>query len=1151
MRFGVLGPVLVEVAGTPVTLSSGQLRGLLAALLAAPNNLVAAAEIELALWGENPPASARSSLYNQVMRLRKQLGPEAGARIRTAPPGYLIEVRDGELDEQVFTDRCAAGRAALEAGEWAAAVRELSTALALWRGTPGVDLPDSAAGANRVHRLTETRLGALIGRADAELRQGRHEEIIAELRALADVHPLIEAFHAQLMTALYRCGRQAEALDVYQELRRALVDELAVEPSGSVRELHRAILAADPELAKTPGAAADGVPAADRGRGGVPRFRLPEDTRVFTGRQRELDRLTEYALSAPSGTEAGMVVISAIDGMAGVGKTALALHVAHRVREQFPDGQLFVDLQGHTSDLAPLTAANALYQFLSALGVAPQQIPHDPDARAALYRDRLAHTRTLILVDNAASSAQIRPLIPRTPGCLVLITSRLRLPGLEDARFLALDVLSEADAAALLHRVAGADRVPAGHPAVAELTALCGRVPLAIRIAAARLRHRRGLSIEALVERLRDKNTRLGHLQDEERSLTAVFDSSYDALPADAQRMFRLLGLVPGPDFDAYAAAHLAGTDHRTAEHLLDSLLDHNLLIQLTVDHYRFHDLIRVYAAARSAEDPPQERGAALDRLLDYYERTAWEADRKLNRRMRPGAPAPASADAAGPAPILPDRDAALAWMRVEHESLRAALADATARGASARVIALTAALAGFLQREHLGAQTTELHRAAAAVAREVGESLAEANSLWDLGRVLHTLSEHQEAFPALEASLALYRACGDRRGEANVLYDLGYACYLTSDYAGAIKYCEQADAACRELGDSLGQADALTTMAYTYAQHDDPAAAADLLARAHPLYRDAADGLGEANTLFGLGSIQYMTGELPAAERSVERAMELYRGLGVRLGEANAHIQLGELWVVAGRIPAAVERYEQALVIYRELGFRYGESNAVRGLGRIRRLTGDYPAALELLGEALDQFRQSGDRAGEIIALNELGRARRSLGELAGAREVLEQALALSREIASLQSEARARTALACLRQSAGDLSGAAEDVDAALETLRGLGDRRGETEALVAKSALTAEIAGPADALILYRETLRLAREIHSPLDEAQALEGIARCTARLGDRKAALTDLRTAVELYERIGAAETASAAAFLAELEDGGEDDHIPDHPPGG
>jgi DNA-binding SARP family transcriptional activator/tetratricopeptide (TPR) repeat protein len=921
MRFGLLGPVMVERDGALSDVKSAMPRTVLAVLLLNANTVVSAEQLIEAVWDENPPASATASLHNHVMRLRRFLGDEGGGRIRSVAPGYVLDVEPGELDLDVFASRCAAGRTAARLGRWAEAAQDLAAGLALWRGEPVADVPGAVGRDARVLQLVEARLQAREGWVEAELELGRHREVIGELGVLAAEYPLREVFHGQLMLALYRADRQAEALDVFQALRRTLVDELGVEPSASIQELHRRILNADPQLA-TPAPAptpppAEGAPSAGggvgAGAGADPiaagrtvgsHYQLPADTRVFTGRARELNELIGLASApGPAGAGAGTVVICAVDGMGGIGKTTLAVHAAHRVREHFPDGQLFLDLRGYTAGLEPMSAGEALDWLLRSLGVPPEEVPQDLGDRAAHYRDRLAGTRTLIILDNVVDPARILPLLPSGPGCLVLVTSRRPLVGLDGPHEMVLDVLPQPDAVALLHKVAGSGRVPEHHPAIDELIALCGYVPLAIRIAAARLRHHRVLRIEDVVAQLRDETSRLGRSQGQERDPTAVFESSYIALPPAEQDLFRQLGLVPGPDIDAYAAANLADTDHRAAERLLECLLDHNLLIQHTPGRYRFHDLIRVYAHARAAEDPSVDCEAALDRLLDYYQHVGFVADGFLARHTRPGQPSVVTTPAA--TPQLSDRAAAIAWMRTERDDLVAAIADVKGSQAdrATRVVSLTAALAAFLQEEGPWAQAAALHRAAVGAARELGDRLSEANALGDLGRVMESAGDHAAAAAEYERALALYREMGSQLGEANVLHDVGRARLAAGDFTAAVDPLERSLTLFRELGDVRGQAEVLNSTAELTAKTVGQHEALKLYRQALDLARQAQSRLAEAHALQGAARCAERIGDRPAALADLGEAVAIYQ----HTGAAEAAAAAAELAVLtASAVPGA-----------------------------------------------------------------------------------------------------------------------------------------------------------------------------------------------------------------------------------------------------
>ena len=1088
MRYALLGDVTLEQEGTAQRVPGALPRTVLAMLLLNANRPVGVSAIADVLWGDQLPASAMASLYNSVLRLRRLLGPEGATRLRSVSAGYLLEVGDGELDLQVFKDLCGRGREAQAAGQWAAARERLAAALELWRCEPLADVERPALEQAERQHLHELRLQALQGRIEADLRLGLHTAVVPELRALTRRYPLTEAFHAQLVLALYRSGRPGDALNVYQEARAVLQEELGADPGPELRRLYEHVLHHDPALDLPGGRAEQGAAAitesaitataiTEAARRDGARHQLPVDTRVFTGRSQELDRLVGLAAGAGAaaaagavgvveGGSAGAVVILAIDGMAGVGKTGLAVHAAHRLRASYPDGQLFIDLHGHTPGLDPLTAEDALEQLLHALGVAPQLVPKNLDERAAHYRHRLADSRVLIVLDDASSTAQVRPLLPGTPGCLVLVTSRKRLTGLDDAHSVALDVLPEADAAALLHEVAGPGRITADLASISELLALCGSLPLAVRITAARLRHQRNLSVPELVERLRDESARLSQLQDEDRSLVSVFECSYRALPAAEQRLFRLLGLVPGPDFDVRAAARLADVDQRAAEVLLESLLGHNLLTQRTPGRYRFHDLVRLYARMRDGgQVAAVEREAAVERLLDHYQQAADAADRRLARQSHPGAVPTAAPTAAStvvststsPAaePWLSDRPQALAWMRTERDNLLAALSYA-ARRQHPRVPVLTAALAAFLQEEGPWEQAAVLFRTALTTARARGDRLGEADALWDLGKVRHTTGDLSVAAGFHEQALAIYRSLGNRLGEANALHDLARTRHAAGDFA----------------------------------------VGADLQRQALELYQCLGHRHGTAVSLYALCRERIVAGDFSTGADLLERALAIYRSLGDRLGEANSLWGLGRVRLATGDYPAAAALHERALTIYQELGHQRNLAYALMGLGRVRLATGSHAAAADLLHRALAIHQDIGDRLGEVNTLHEMGRLGLATRDHPAAAEHLGRALAIYRDV----------------------------------------GDRQGEVDVLNSLGALSCATSGARAALSLYEQALELARRIDSPLDEARALEGAARCTARTGDPEAALPLLRRAVTLYQGIGAAEAQSAVAQLAVLE---------------
>ena len=552
MRFGILGPLLVRDRETVVPVTGARQRLLLATLIVQAGKPVAADTLAEMVWDGAPPAGAVTTLRSHVMRLRRVLGPVAGARLVTRPPGYLLEAAEDEVDLLLFAALCRAGGAAVRSAAWQEASGLLEQALGLWRGAPLADVPSEVLHRGEAPRLERLRLQALEWRAEAGLRLGRHSELVGELQALTAEHPLRERFLAQLLLALYRSGRRAEALAAYQGARQVLIDELGSEPGAELRGLHQQILTADPalELPAQPAVAAGSA---------VPR-ELPAGVRRFTGRARELAALTEL-LDQPGEQRPGMVVISAIGGTAGVGKTALAVHWAHQVAARFPDGQLHVNLRGYDKN-QPISAANALAGLLQALGVPGQDIPDEMEDRARLYRTRLAGRRVLVLLDNARDGDQVRPLLPGDPGCVAVVTSRDALAGLvaaDGARRLDLDVLSLADAVGLLRSLIGS-RADADPDAVTALAGLCARLPLALRIAAELAGARRAAPLGELVAELAASRLDLLDAGEDRTDVRAVFSWSFRQLPDDAAGAFALIGLHPGEDLDVHAAAALTGT---------------------------------------------------------------------------------------------------------------------------------------------------------------------------------------------------------------------------------------------------------------------------------------------------------------------------------------------------------------------------------------------------------------------------------------------------------------------------------------------------------------------------------------------------------------------------------------------------------------
>jgi tetratricopeptide (TPR) repeat protein/transcriptional regulator with XRE-family HTH domain len=815
---------------------------------------------------------------------------------------------------------------------------------------------------------------------------------------------------------------------------------------------------------------------------------LPHDVASFTGRQKELEQLAEAA-AGPG----GIVGIHAIGGMAGVGKTAFAVHAAHRLAAQFPGGQIFLSLHGHTPGQQPVDPADALASLLFTAGVPAAQIPVGLEARMALWRDRLAGRKLLLILDDAASSEQVEPLLPGAGSSVVLVTSRRHLSALEDATSVSLDTLPAEEAAALLVRLAGRAGLSPDDPSVSEITRLCGYLPLAIGMLARQLYHHPAWTVTSQAAELASARDRLELMATENLSVAAALDLSYTDLTEDHQRLFRRLGLHPGTDIDGYAAAALDGTGLAAARRGLETLYDHYLLIEPAAGRYRMHDLISEHTRALAHRlDPPRERDQATVRLLDYYQHTTALADALIARQTSPG-PATVADIRPTAVPALDGREQALAWTRAERASLLACLEYATGTGQHARVIALTAGIADLLRRDGPWAEGITRHTAAVQAAQHLGDRLGEANALSDLGDVRRLMGDFTAAVQALGQALDIYRDLGDGLGQANALSDLGVMRRLTGDFT----------------------------------------AAAQALGQALDIYRELGDRLGQANVLRDLGVVRLATGAYPAATEDLKQALDIFRELGDRLGQANVLRDLGLGRLATGDFTAAAQAQGQALDIYRDLGDRLGQANALSYLGYARRATGEYPAAAQVLGQALDIFGDLGDRLGQANVLRDLGVVRLATGEYPAAAQDLEHALDIYRDLGDRFGQANALLYLGTARRVAGDYPAAAQDLEQALGLYRHVGSRGGEVTALNERGTLHRVSGDLAQAERCHLQALDLARDIASVWDEAHALAGLGRCALAVGDVKETEVLLRQALQIFQRMGAAE---APDVLAELE---------------
>ena len=945
MHFALLGPLAVSYEGGAMEIRGSMPRAVLAALLLNSNTAVSTDQLIHAVWGDQPPPSATAALHNHLTRLRRWLGKEGGARIRAVAPGYLIRVEPGELDLHLYAELCASGREAVRDGRWAEASADLTTALGLWRGRPVADVPDLYGHDSQIQRLLESRLLALEGRVEADLQLGRQQEVIGELRVLVAEHPLREVFHGQLMLALYRADRQAEALEVFQELRRVLVDELGVEPSVAVRELFQRILRA--EVPSCPGEPAQHGPAQ---HGPAPRgpAQLPADTAAFTGRTEQVRQALEVLPGGAGVAASGLPVpvVSVVCGTAGSGKTALAVHVGHRVRDDFPDGQLYTSLGG--SGASPRDPGDVAGVFLAALGVDAAAIPQDPEARAAAYRSALADLRVLIVLDDASDAAQVRPLIPGSGGCAVLVTSRSRIAGLPGSRLLHLDGLGDAEARTLLAHSVGADRLADEAEATAGILVACSGLPLALAIAGARLASRPQWKVQDLADRLRPAHRRLNELAHGDLAVRAAFDLSFAALGGRGPqggllaRFLLLLGLWTGPDLALEPTAALLGVDLPEAEQALEHLVDLNLVESPAARVYRLHDLVHAYALEHAVREVPQvERSAAVARLVTWY---LWAVDganaaaERVRRRLalleQSGEPVPPPVPGV-PGPVFADAAESFTWLGAERLNLMAAVRLAAEYGQAQ----FAGQLPWLLEEFHLSrwhhADWSELCAIAVRSARDHGDVAAEARLLSVAANHLQETRDHDQALVFRQRVLDLHRQVGNREKEANTMVSIGIIHLGAERHQQAIDSFTEAIPLVRSASSPFALAAVLNALgeAYSGAERFDEAIGSfrESLAAA----RAADSRFAEAATLDGLGVTYQRCGRTTEAVECLRQAVTIQQELAEGQGEARSLDNLAASLLADGRPEEARRCWQRALTIFTELS--HPQADAVAG--RLRAL--------------------------------------------------------------------------------------------------------------------------------------------------------------------------------------------------------------------
>jgi DNA-binding SARP family transcriptional activator/tetratricopeptide (TPR) repeat protein len=1022
MEFRLLGPVEVCAGEAALPIGGAKPRTLLAALLLESGRVLSNERLVDIIWDDDPPDTARALIQTYVSALRRATHGWGAEVIETRPPGYLVNVPDGSLDRQAFDVLVSQGRAAVAAGRSREGADAFRAAGALWRG-PALGGVTGRTLAAEAARLDEARIAVLEERIAADLALGRWDELTGELTVLVGQHPTRERLRGQLMLALYGSGRAADALAVYRDGRAALIEELGIEPGPELTRLHEAILRGDPDLLPQPARQVPPVaqprPAPEPRIGGraVP-AQLPPNPPDFTGRTEEIERLAEVLTRPATGT-----TVCVVAGPGGAGKSALAVRVAHRIATRFPDGQLHVDLRGMTG--SPADPGEVLGRLCRALDPdGATRLPDAVDERMDRYRTLLACRRLLVILDDAASEHQVRPLLPGGAGCTVLVTARNRLPGLAGAHLVELDMLSPEEARTLLARVAGTGRIDGAPEAAAQIAARCGYLPLAVRIAGARLAARRHWSPQLLATRLADEQRRLDELAVGDQQIRATIEMSYRGLDEPARLALRRLGRLGLPDFPAWVVAALVDLPEAPAERVVERLVDAHLVDYSYVDgagqvRYRLHDLVRLYAREQAQRhETPAEDVAATSRVVSGW---LWLVE-QLAQRLSPGTihhhPRRSPARLAYPAVAELALAGPRAWLDVEQHALVLTVERAAALDLDELAVELAATLSSSLDRTHnLRDSWGRIHDAALAAARRAGNAEGEAILLAELGSLRYDQDRFAEAREYLSHALAMFRDAGDARGAAVALTALGTACreqgYLPEalhflgcaetecralradtaighclrirgsvhleqgDYAAVDADLAEALAAYRRTGGRRGEAMTLRTIALAHRARGELDAAEDACATALAMFEEIGDSLLTAYCLRTLAKTRMRKGDLDWAADALRRALETCHAAGDRWGEAVTRRTIGELHLAAGRLDDADQHFAAALRGFDALDIRLFRARTLRDVARVRQARGDTAAAAAAQAEALEIFRQHHAREyRELTAVSELWRS-------------------------------------------------------------------------------------------------------------------------------------------------------------------------------
>lgn len=986
----VLGPLTVTVNGEEVDPGSTRQRTLLALLALAPNVAVGRDTLVEAVWGPSPPLGVADLLQSRVSRLRRRLangkkGAE-GAVLEAAHGGYRLLLNEGQHDLLAVRGLVARARRARDDGEPANACALFADAVRLWRGQPLADL-SALQSDPAVVALTSEWQSAVIDYAEVAADLGVYEQVVPVLRQLAVADPLHETVHANLMIALAGSGQQAAALALFDEVRRRLADELGADPGPELVAAHRRVLRQEVTRPESAPASAH--------------RQLPPDIADFTGRERELrdlrNRLATTARSAPD--------VVAVQGMGGVGKTRLAIRLAHELVSvgECADEQLYVDLRGH-AEQPPADPATVLASFLHLLGVPGGQIPRDLEGRSAMFRDRLHGKHALVLLDNAASEEQVTPLLPASPTNVVVVTSRRALT-LDGAYTVPLPTFSPDDAETLIAKIVGMERVSGDRAGVTEVVELCGRLPLAVALAARRLQTRPAWSVADLAARLRDAGNRMGELAAGSRKVRTAFDLSYRALEPDRQRLFRLLGLIPGADFTVDAAAALAGAAPSAARGALEHLVEEHLVTAATGERYRLHDLLRAYAQdLLDADESPAERQAAVTRLLDYYLHTAGRAAYRLQ-------PSRWAADAIGTpsahVPALDTAEEAASWLDAEYASLTGAVRLAAEWGLAAYTWRLVHSMWVHVYLYGYAQDWEQTLRAALRASREAGCDQGTAVSSTYLGGALLHLGQLDDAFTCLQEARELHRELGNLELEMSSLTWLSITSYRLGRFSAALEYIDEALQSCRGR-DPYREAILRNNRGYLLAMLGRTGEAIDEYTPALTLARRAGNGAVEGAVLVNLGDAYRRRGLVGDSMEYIRHALELAEDGGLRPTLGYARHRLGNVYLDLGRPQDALACFADALSIVRAVGVGGAatECEVLVDLADALHRTGGIEEAADHARSARELATATGERYQLARALRLLSQLHDEAGDYDDARDCRRDALRLFADLGTPEAE-------------------------------------------------------------------------------------------------------------------------------------------------